>query len=41
MRKLQRFVGVVVVLIMLLGSIGSVATAEQGTQTGTSTQGGG
>jgi len=41
MRKLQRFVGVVVVLIMLLGSIGTVATAEQGTQTGTSTQGGG
>lgn len=41
MRKLQRLIGVVVVLIMLLGSIGSVATAEQGTQTGTDTQTGG
>lgn len=41
MSKLQRLLGVVVVLVMLLGSVGSVAIAEQGNQTGAGTQGGG
>lgn len=41
MRAVQRLLGVVVVLMLLLGSVGSVATAEQGTQTGTTTQTGG
>lgn len=41
MSKLQRLLGIVVVLVMLLGSVGSVAIAEQGNQTGTDTQTGG
>jgi len=38
--KLTRVLGIAIVLIMLLGSIGNVAVAQQGAQTGTSTQSG-
>ena len=38
--KLQRVMGIAIVLIMLLGSIGNVAMAQQGGQTETSTQSG-
>lgn len=42
MRTTQRFLGVLIVLIMLLASMGNAAMAQdQGTQTGTTTQGGG
>ncbi|MBA2248275.1 MAG: L,D-transpeptidase [Chloroflexia bacterium] len=40
MTKLTRVLGIAIVLIMLLGSIGNVAVAQQGTQTGASTQSG-
>lgn len=42
MRTTQRFLGVLIVLVMLLASMGNAAMAQdQGTQTGTTTQGGG
>lgn len=40
MSKVQRVLGIAIVLIMLLGGIGNVAMAQQGAQTGASAQSG-